>query len=192
MCIRDSNNTLIIVTSDNGHEYDLLKNPFFNSNGSFRGRKRDLYEGGIHIPFSATWPGKIPKGSQTYHQAAFWDIKATFEEIADIDIATQTDGVSFAPTLLGNTDQPKHDYLYWEFNEARGPIQALRKGPWKLIHFVARSKYELYNLNRDVSESTDVSKTQPTELSALKKLMSGARSEHPEFPLTKRKNPWKK
>ena len=185
-------NTLIIVTSDNGHEYDLLKTPFFDSNGPFRGRKRDLYEGGIRIPFSATWPKKITAGSATQHQAAFWDLKATFEEIAGVSHATQTDGISFAPTLLGDVNQSKHDYLYWEFNEARGPIQALRKGPWKLMHFVERSKYELYNLDRDISESNDISKHHPTVVHTLKKLMSRARSEHPEFPLTKRKNPWKK
>ena len=169
-----------------------MRRPFFDSNGPFRGRKRDLYEGGIHIPFTATWPEKITAGSQTQHQAALWDIKATFEEIAGIQAATQTDGISFAPTFLGSKDQSKHDYLYWEFNEARGPIQALRKGPWKLIHFVARSHYELYNLDSDVSESTDLSKKHPTTLNALKKQLSSARSEHPEFPLTKRKNPWKK
>ena len=66
-------NTLVIFTSDNGHEYDKLDKPFFDSNGPYRGRKRDLYEGGVKVPFVVRWPAKIKAGSKTNHIAAFWD-----------------------------------------------------------------------------------------------------------------------
>ena len=64
-------NTLVVFTSDNGHEYDNLKDEFFNSNGEFRGKKRDLYDGGIRMPFVARWPNTIKAGTTTDHVSAF-------------------------------------------------------------------------------------------------------------------------
>ncbi|MBL7473264.1 arylsulfatase [Robertkochia sediminum] len=179
-------NTLIIFTSDNGHEYDNVRDEFFNSNGPFRGMKRDLYEGGIHMPFVAVWPGKINPGSVTEHQGAFWDLKATLAEVAGAEITQETDGISFLPTLTGGAEQAKHDYLYWEFNEHRGPVQALAKQEWKLVHFVETGTFELYNLEQDPSEQEDLAGQFPEQLQALKTLLGGARTEHPEFPLSRR------
>ncbi|MCK4957883.1 MAG: arylsulfatase, partial [Planctomycetes bacterium] len=71
-------NTIVIFTSDNGPHNAGGHNPeFFNSNGSLRGHKRDLYEGGIRVPMVARWPGKIKANSQTDHISAFWDVMPT-------------------------------------------------------------------------------------------------------------------
>src|SRR5699024_9494018 len=108
-------NTLVIFTSDNGpHEEGGNDPAFFNSNGPFRGIKRDLYEGGIRVPMIAQWPGKIKAGSTSDHISGFQDMMPTFAELADTK-PPQTDGISMVSALTGGEDQPRHDYLYWEF-----------------------------------------------------------------------------
>ncbi|MGB2129227.1 MAG: arylsulfatase [Flavicella sp.] len=183
-----ADNTLVIFTSDNGHEYDQTNNEFFNSNGPFRGKKRDVYEGGIRVPFVATWPGHIKKGTSSNHASAFWDVKATFCELTGVELEGKTDGVSFLPVLIGDVKkQKKHDYLYWEMNERAGPIQALQKGDWKLIYFKSKNKYELYNLERDPSEKQNVVASELQVFENLKKTLVLVRNPHPEFPLEKKK-----
>ncbi|MCG8581022.1 MAG: arylsulfatase [Bacteroidales bacterium] len=191
--LKIADNTLVIFTSDNGHEYDHLKNEFFNSNGDGRGRKRDLYEGGIKVPFAARWPECIAPNSISDHVSAFWDFLPTVCDIAGVEPTDKSiDGISFLPALLGDAVQQKnHEYLYWEFNEGRGPIQLIRKGDWKLIRFVTKNRIELYNVATDVSETNNVAAQYPEICEELKGLMDSARTEHPEFPLTKRPNPYK-
>ena len=184
-----ADNTLVIFTSDNGHEYDHTNNEFFDSNGPFRGKKRDVYEGGIRVPFVATWPGHIKEGTTSAHASAFWDMKATFCELAGVELDGKTDGISFLSALIGDIkNQKQHDYLYWEMNERAGPIQAIQKGDWKLLYFKSKNIYELYNLRRDPSEKQNVVATELQVFKNLKNTLATARSPHPEFPLVKRKN----
>jgi arylsulfatase A-like enzyme len=176
-------NTLVIFTSDNGHEYDKVKDEFFNSNGNFRGKKRDLYEGGVHVPFVAVWPGKIKPATKSNHVSAFWDLLPTVCDIAKINPSAEVDGISYLPSML-NKKQKEHDYLYWEFNERRGPMQALLKDDWKLVRFVGKQT-ELYNLKNDPGEQNNVYNQNPKMAKKLEILMDEARTDHPEFPLVK-------
>lgn len=179
-------NTLVVFTSDNGHEYDKTKEEFFNSNGDFQGRKRDLYEGGIHCPFVAYWPNTIEAGSQTEHISAFWDFLPTVCELAGVKPSADVDGISYAPTLLGkDKKQKQHDYLYWEFNEKRGPIQAVRKDNWKAVKF-KKKPIELYDLSQDVGEENNLAETHPKVAKEMLYLINNTRTEHPEFPLVKK------
>ena len=178
-------NTLVIFTSDNGHEYDNAKDEFFDSNGIYRGKKRDLYEGGIRVPFVAKWPGKIQAGSKSDHASAFWDFLPTVCDIVGIQPSATTDGISYLPTLTGKK-QKAHNHLYWEFNERKGPVQALTQGNWKLLHFVDQ-RYELYNLQDDPGEEKDLYADDHPMAARLKELLIHARTEHPEFPLEVRK-----
>lgn len=176
-------NTLVIFTSDNGHEYD---DGFFNSNGSLRGKKRDLYEGGIRIPLIAKWPGAIREGMTNDHVSAFWDFLPTVCELAGIPVPEDIDGVSYLPTLLGkNNEQRNHEYLYWEFNEKQGPRQALRMGDWKLVKY-DQQDYELYDLGKDVQEKRDLAAQYPEIVNQMKTQMLNARTDNAAFPLTKR------
>ena len=178
-------NTLVIFTSDHGHEYDDLKNEFFNSNGLFRGKKRDLYEGGIRVPFFAYWPEKIASGQSSEHIAAFWDILPTLSDLAEVSSNNEIDGISFLPALNGRkNDQVQHDYLYWEFNESKGPIQAIRKGKWKAVKRYQK-EIELYDLESDVSEKNNLASHHPEIISDMEALFLTARTENIEFPLTK-------
>lgn len=176
-------NTLVIFTSDNGHEFDK---GFFDSNGPLKGKKRDLYEGGIRIPFIARWPGNIEAGSTTDYILAFWDFLPTACAVAGVQPSDNIDGISYLPTLTGNDSmQKKHDYLYWEFNEKYGPRQAVRKENWKLVKYYERP-YELYDLSKDIGEEKNLSEKYPEKVVELKKLMNITRTEHSAFPLTKR------
>ena len=159
-------NTLIIFASDNGPHMEGGADPdFFNSNGIFRGYKRDLYEGGIRVPFIAAWEGVIEPGSQNGHTMTFWDIFPTFRQILQPRPDTDTgrfsggDGMSILPALTGEGSQPEHDWLYFEFQEEGGK-QAVISGDMKLIRLFASSGeasvWELYNLENDPSETINL------------------------------------
>ncbi len=175
-----SDNTLIIFTSDNGHEYDR---DFFDSNGKLRGKKRDLYEGGIRVPFIAKWPEKIPAGQVSDHVSSFWDFMATTCDVAQVSSCPANDGISYLPSMAGDTaGQKQHDYLYWEFNERQGPIQAIRQGHWKLVKFKDKPA-ELYDLSVDISEQHDVAAQHEAITQSLVEKLELSRTDHPEFPL---------
>ncbi|EMI56300.1 arylsulfatase [Rhodopirellula sallentina] len=178
-----ADNTLIIFTSDNGPHTEGGHDPrFFNSNGSQRGFKRDLYEGGIHVPMIATWPGKIPAGTTSDHLSAFWDVLPTVAEITGQPTPENIDGVSFLPTLLNQGEQREHDYLYWEFHEWKGRI-AIRRGKWKAVRYnVAinpNSPVELYDLSKDPAEKNNVASQYPEIAAELTELIKSARTESP-------------
>jgi arylsulfatase A len=186
-----ADNTLILFTSDNGPHQEGGHDPaYFNSTGSKRGFKRDLYEGGIHVPLIAYWPGKVKAGTETDHLSAFWDVMPTVAELAGQPVPGNIDGVSFLPTLLGKKNQKEHEYLYWEFHELKGRV-ALRQGQWKAVRYnVAEdpaSPLELYDLSADPTESTNVAGQHPEVVAKLDALIKGARTASPvhdfNFPL---------
>jgi arylsulfatase A-like enzyme len=139
------------------------------------------------MPFVARWPGKIHAGATSSHPTAFWDFLPTACELAGISPAKKTDGISFLPTLLGNAkEQEIHPYLYWEFNEGEGPLQAILMEQWKGIKKY-EVPFELYNLEKDPGEQENMADQHPEVVNQIEKLLSEARTDHPEFPLTKRK-----
>lgn len=178
-------NTLIIFTSDNGPHQEGGNNPdFFNSNGVFRGYKRDLYEGGIKVPTVVSWIQNVPAGEQTNLTYAFWDYLPTFAELLDLNIEHEIDGISVMPTLLGQEGQKEHDYFYFEFQELGGR-QAVVKDNWKLLHQNIRSggTFELYNLASDPGENHNVIELYPERADALKDIMRNARTEDENWKL---------
>ena len=180
-------NTIVIFTSDNGpHEEGGVNHEFNNSNGIYRGYKRDLYEGGIRVPFIAWWPGKIKAGSQSDHISAFWDIMPTFAEMAGIKLKVPTDGISILPALTGTGTQKTHEYLYWEFASLGGK-QAIRSGNWKAVRLnVNKDKeapIELYDINEDPSEKMNIADDNAEAPERMIELMNDAHVDSKEFPL---------
>ncbi len=179
-------NTLIIFTSDNGPHREGGGDPdFFNSNGIYRGYKRDLYEGGIRVPTIISWHGKVPAGKKRDFAFAFWDYLPTFAEMLSITIPEDTDGISIFPTLLDKKNmQQERGYFYFEFQELGGR-QAVIKGDWKLIHLNIREggRFELYNLASDPSENHNLIGLYPQIEAELKKIMIDARTDDPDWPL---------
>jgi len=178
-------NTVVFFTSDNGPMTDMEFTEFFNSNGPFRGGKRDLYEGGIRVPLIVRWPGKIAAGSKSKHVSAFWDFMPTVCEIAGSEQPENTDGISYLPELL-KQEQNNHEYLYWEFTE-RGGKQAIRKGKWKAVRNDVfnnpNSTVELYDLSTDPGEENNIAKQYPAVVKELDDLMQSGRTDSDIFPL---------
>jgi len=104
-------NTLIIYTSDNGglSQFDSI----FENNGELEGFKGNLKEGGVRVPCIAYWPGTIEAGRTTDQIFAVWDLMPTLAELAGLPCPLPADGISFVPTLLGHSQQEKHDYLFF-------------------------------------------------------------------------------
>jgi arylsulfatase len=185
-------NTLVMFSSDNGttHLEKEVDYEFFESVGPLRGLKGSLYEGGIRVPMIARWPGKIKPSTTTDHPSAFWDVMPTIAEVTGTKAPEGIDGVSFAPTLLGQPDRQKqHEYLYWEFTGYRGQ-QAVRMGDWKAVrqNMLRRDnpdplKIELYNLENDIGESRDVAAEHPEIVVRMRKIMETDRVPSELFPI---------
>lgn len=186
-------NTIVIFSSDNGpHEEGGADPTFFGRDGKLRGLKRQCYEGGIRIPFIVRWPGKVKAGTVNDHQLAFYDIMPTFcELVGDKRFPKKYlnkklegdcfDGISFAPTLLGNDAiQKSHDFLYWEFHET--DQIGLRMGDWKMV--VKKGVPHLYNLADDLHEDHDVAAQHPELVDQMKQVILREHRPNDLFPVT--------
>ena len=178
-------NTIIVFTSDNGVHAEGGHDPdYFDSNGAFRGNKRDLYEGGIRTPFIVQWPAGIQPGTVSYHVSAFWDFLPTVCDLLGEEVPVAVDGISYLPALTAKGEQKKHSYLYWEFHE-QGGKQAILKDNWKLIRLFVnqpqKTRFELYNLSSDPAELLDASRQYPGKISELESLLDGAHSKSELF-----------
>lgn len=175
-------NTLVIFTSDNGPHREGGHDPhFFDSNGPFRGIKRDLYEGGIRVPFIAWWPGTIAAGRTSDHIAYQGDFMATAAALAGRDIPNNIQSISMTPLLFDNDEPLSHKYLYWEFYE-NNPHQAVRMGEWKAIRKpIFSGEVELYNLSTDPGEENDVADAYPDVVARAVTAMEEAHRPSPIF-----------
>jgi arylsulfatase A-like enzyme len=175
-------NTLVMFCSDNGpHQEGGHKMEFFNSNGKYKGMKRDLYEGGVKTPFIARWPEKIKAGSTSEEVFAFWDFLATFSDITGAGKPAVTEGISFLPSLTGKEQKEKHDYLYYEFYE-KGGKQSVLKDQWKLLRQNVRGPagkitLELYDISKDPEELTDIADQHPEIVKQLEGLFKVSRTD---------------
>lgn len=155
-----TDNTLVIVTSDNG--------PWFEgSTGGLRGRKGESYEGGIRMPFVAQWPAYIPAGISCDEPAGFIDLLPTLVGLAGGKVPTDRpiDGCDIASTLRGEP-MPARDPLFtfhgWKLN-------AVRDGRWKL-HVRRRNDHDqrempqLFDLDADPTESYNQANREPEVL----------------------------
>ncbi|MCG8389811.1 MAG: arylsulfatase [Cytophagales bacterium] len=178
--------TLVLFTSDNGPVLHTV-GEHFKSSGKLKGGKRDLYEGGIRVPFIAYWPGQVPAGTVSNFISAFWDIFPTLGELAGLQDLTGHNGISLVPTLLEQKSQQPRDYLYWEFAAQGGKI-AIRKGDWKAVKndyvYAPSAPFELYNLSQDPGEETDLAAQYPGLLREMEAIFLEAHTPSLVFPLT--------
>lgn len=149
-------NTIVIFTSDNG---GVLANGA--NNGPWRGSKGQMYEGGLRVPGAARWPGVIKAGASTDRVTLTMDIFATACAVAGVRQPPKIDGVSFLPTLLGKAEMQSPRDCYFVRREG-GPayggqtITAFRRGDWKLLQNSPFVPLELYDLESDPKETTDL------------------------------------
>jgi len=176
--------TLVFFCGDNGgndyfksaeHPRGIhLANKHPQTGVEYRGTKGTLYEGGVRVPFIASWPGKIAPGQVSEHLGYFPDILPTIAEVTGAKAPADIDGLSILPELIGEKAaghaQAKHDYLYWEI----GGWTAIRQGNWRAVRPKAAQPWELYDLANDPSESKDLAAAQPAILAKLTELATQA------------------
>lgn len=176
-------NTLVIFTSDNGPHRESSNDPaFFNASGGLHGLKRDLYEGGIRVPFIAWWPGKIAPGKTSTHVGYFGDVMSTLADLAGTTKPADLDSLSFLPALRGEP-QPKHDALYWEFHEGGTKQAVLLDQHWKGVRLRPSAPLEVYDLTKDPGEMNNLAASEPEIARRIEKLLATARSENPDWPI---------
>lgn len=175
-------NTIVIFTSDNGHELYYAQKikgkthakkagrawhgegDVFLGNMGMASRKWGVYEGGLRVPFVVRWPGKIAPGSMSDLLIAEHDIMPTLAELVGVTMPAGKSGLSFLPTLLGETArQKKHDFLLFG---SCGP--AVIAGDFKLVGAGGKSKKpELFDLKKDPGERNNLAKSMPEKLKQL-------------------------
>ena len=168
-------NTLVFFTSDNGPHEEGGADPIeIRASGPYRGGKRDLYDGGIHVPLIAHWPEKIEGGRISDTPVAFADVLPTLAELIDAPSSAMTglnpNGTSVLPILLNPEAELAERVLYWEFAQQIGDPnsgvigtvkQAARRGDWKVVRLTESSDIELYNIIEDKSESQNLASQYP-------------------------------
>jgi arylsulfatase A-like enzyme len=165
-------NTLVVFFSDNGGP--TMKGTSINGsvNTPLRGSKRTTLEGGVRVPFFASWPGRLPAGTTDDRPVIQLDVLPTALAAAGVDAKPEWkfDGVNLLPYLGGEKKDPPHAALFWRF----GSQMAVRKGDWKLVKYdnvadgkAGMSAVRLYNLKDDVGEATDLRATQPEKAKEL-------------------------
>jgi arylsulfatase A-like enzyme len=183
--------TFIMLSGDNGGEaYFANKNHprgFFSPNvdpktgAQFRGGKGSLYEGGLRVPAIAHWPGRVAAGRVSTHLGYFPDLLPTLAELAGAEPPKDIDGFSLVPELLGEKaagrPQLQHRYLYWEI----GNQTAVRFGDWKAYRKGGPdAAWQLYDLSKDLGETSDVAAGQPDVLSQAKTFAAEAHRPMPQ------------
>ncbi|MEK6259695.1 MAG: sulfatase [Planctomycetota bacterium] len=156
-------NTLIFYISDNGGPPVNASN-----NGALRGFKAQTLEGGIRVPFFVQWKAKLPAGAVYEQPVIQLDILPTALAAAGTPAVSDTklDGVNLLPYLMGENKETKaapHEALYWRF----GLQTAIRMGNWKLVQHRESKSHELYDLSKDIGETTDLAKQHPDKFAEL-------------------------
>lgn len=168
-------NTLIFFTSDNGpHDEGGADPKFFEASKPYQGMKRDLYDGGIHVPMILHWPAAIKTGRTDDTPWAFADVLPTLAELADVPLTSvprvKTNGLSIAPRLNDSPQPLPERTLYWEFGKQAGDpnsgiigevFQAARRGKWKAVRYGLDAPVELYNLKNAPGEARNLAKQHP-------------------------------
>ena len=177
-------NTIVFFTSDNGAQGgggpDL---EFFDGNGPFRGAKGMMYEGGIRTPMIVRWPGHIEPNSTSKHVWYFPDVMPTLAELVGVSkhVPKDIDGISVVPALLGEKaagrKQSTHEYLYWELGSGKRMRRGLRMGDWKAVQMDPRKPVELFDLSRDIGETTDVAAQRPKVMAKIQNILATCRTE---------------
>lgn len=190
-------NTIIIFSSDNGHEiyysqegrilkpvrnmqtgerfnnittkfYSEVGGDVFNGNDGMAGLKYDNWEGGLRVPLIINWPGKIPKSKVLNNLVANYDLLPTFADLLDVELTENKDGISLLPLLRGQSDDVEHDYT---INASMYGGTIVTNEGWKLRHYHAKEIFQLYYLPDDYREENDLAAQFPEKVAELKKIL---------------------
>jgi arylsulfatase A len=203
-----SENTFVFFTSDNGPA--ITRRHPYGSSGPLREKKGHLYEAGIRVPGMIRWPGHTQPGTTSDRPICGVDLLPTLCALAGAAVPGDRaiDGASFLP-LLGGQPITRNTPLYWQYNRASSkPKVAVRIGNWKLLAHLTGPElkpgadlvpgemqaiktaelatFELYDLENDIGESTDVAAAEPERVqqmaAEMRRLYRAVRDESPTWP----------
>jgi len=210
-------NTLVLFTSDNGGICKISKQT------PYRAGKGSYFEGGTRVPLVVRWPGKVVPGSTCNVPVIGLDFYPTFLGVAGLPIPENKmlDGASLLP-LLAQTEGFPSRALFWHFpiylqkyagkeDDSHDPLfrtrpgSAMRQGKWKLHEYFEEGTIELYDLEADLGERTNVAASHPEKAAALYRQLKQWREEmnapvptklnpkyNPNAKATRKKNKGKK
>ena len=178
-----ADNTIVVFYSDNGGHAGAT------SNAPLRGSKGMLYEGGIRVPMAVRWPGVAAPGSVCEEPVIGIDLYPTLLEATKTKrpAKAQLDGSSLIPLLKDAEARLFRPALYWHFpaylqgsTRRHGPFRttpsgAVRMGDWKLIEYFDDGTLELYNLTKDMGETSNLAKQQPKQTARLHAMLKAWR-----------------
>ena len=184
-----SGQTLVVFTSDNGcspqARFDELADKGHHPSGPLRGHKADLFEGGLRVPLVARWPGTIAAGTESEQLVCQSDLLATIAQLVEVKLPPEAgeDSISFLATLRTGAAS-KRDHLV--SHSINGSF-AIRRGPWKLLlcadsggwsaprpsskEAEGLSPMQLYNLDDDLGERSNLADQQPGKVGELTALL---------------------
>jgi arylsulfatase A-like enzyme len=169
-------NTLVIFTSDNGGA-NYIGLPDINA--PYRGWKMTFFEGGVHTPFFAKWPARLPKGARVDTPVAHVDLFATAAAAARAPLPADRviDGVDLVRVARG---EASHDALFWR----SGHYRSLLAGGWKLQLSERPEKTWLFDMNADPTERTNLAGARPEKVEALTALLASQEAQmvKPSWP----------
>jgi arylsulfatase A-like enzyme len=190
-CHNMTDNTLFVVTSDNGcspmADFEDLARQGHHPSYHFRGYKADIYEGGHRIPFIVRWPAKIQPGRECDDTICLTDLMATAADILDYDLPDNAgeDSISILPDLFGGATAPVREATV--HHSINGSF-SIRQGKWKLEYCPGsggwsypRPKeaveldlpgFQLYDLDKDIGEQNNVMDKHPDVIENLTELMA--------------------
>ncbi|MHC4403464.1 MAG: sulfatase family protein [Planctomycetota bacterium] len=156
-------NTLLFFLTDNGGSAAMHAN-----NAPLRGFKQQDYEGGIRVPFIVSWPAALPRGTTCDVPVCSIDVVPTALAAAGIPRPADRvlDGNNILPALQGETNRV-HEHLFWSSGGREGKW-AVRSGRWKLVG--QKDLVELFDLEADLGETTDLSQDNPQKVAELTRL----------------------
>ena len=172
-------NTMVIFSTDNGAP-NYIGLPEVNK--PYRGWKLTYFEGGMHVPFIAKWPARIPAGSVYNEDAASIDILPTVAAAAGVELPTDRviDGVNLLPYLAREKTGAPHDALFWR----DGSYQAVIAQGWKLQVSERPKKVWLFHLEVDPTERVELAAKEPAKVAELRALLDAhnAQMKEPAWP----------
>ena len=187
-----ADNTIIVFSGDNGATHDAggVDTGYFNSAGGLKGLKGSLHEGGVREPTVVRWPAGIKAGTRSNRISGFEDWLFTFSALAGVKMERAAGSGENLLQALKGTDTPRANPLYREF-PGYGSQQAIWDGKWKAIRTdmaaTVRAKgqihTQLYDLDADPNEATDLADKFPEVVKELEAKMTAARVPDPNFPL---------
>jgi arylsulfatase A-like enzyme len=182
-----ASNTIVIVTSDNGAHCtpaDIAQHRH-NANAPWRGMKADLFEGGHRVPFLVRWPGEVKAGTTSHALIGLQDIFATMADVLDAKVPPDAaeDSLSFLKALRGRRQGERQVQVHHSINGSF----AIREGTWKLLIAPSSGGWseprpnsnranqlpdvQLYNLQLDPAESTNLARREPRTVERLMRRM---------------------